>query len=434
MSNDEDIPKHELVVQRRDVDGPMVDRALEIVKKFIVERRLLIFGGLAIDYALRLKGKSIYPDDQRPDFDFLSPNSVDDAYDLADILYKAGFSGVGVVRGIHVQTMRVKVDFVWVADIGYVPAEVYKRIAHLDYMDMKIVHPDFQRMDMHLAFCFPFNNPPGENVFYRWRKDLKRFNMLEAQYPIEAAGSAATPVKVDTSVTEHIDKEKFAFNGFTAYAMLSTFLAKMCNEDVNITFPVMAPDESFEENTTIVSPWAHEIVPAGGVKYAPYMDMYPECYTAGKLTIMSTQDRLLAVTKIGEHNVVCVHYLLLWFLYRHHVTEMPIYIEYYKHTLKMIECAEGLCSTPQEFFTKFAPFAPVLTTIGDTNHNMAYTIKMAGVIQQLKGSPPDIFKLRPDIGSMLTGLPPNYYPESAKKRPTFDYNGNVLFLRSGQKI
>jgi hypothetical protein len=437
--NEEDIPKHELVIQRRDVDGPMVDRALEIVKKFIIERRLIIFGGQAIDYALRLKGKSIYPDDQRPDLDFLSPNSVEDAYDLADILYRAGFNGVGVVRGIHVQTMRVKVDFIWVADIGYAPTDVYESIPTLDYMNLRIVHPDFQRMDMHLAFCYPYNNPPGENVFYRWKKDLKRFNLIEEHYPIGA--DSGTDDEKRTVELPVLDKSKFAFNGFTAYAILSSYLSEV-SDSFKIIFPVLSINESFEETVTIASPWPQEIVSEIGdvTKHAPYMDMYPESYT-GKITVMSTQDRLLAISRVGEYQVVGIHYLLLWFLYRHHVTKKPIYLNYYKHTLDMIEYAETVAAeAPQDaleyFFTKFAPFAPVLTTLGDVNHNMAYTIKMAGIIQQLHESkpPPEIFQLKPDINSMLVGLPANYYPENAKQRPTFNRDGNALFLRSGQQI
>ena len=82
----------EVPAQRRDADNPMVDRALELVRAFIVERGLILFGGLAIDYALRLRGAQLYPDDERPDFDVLSPRSVDDAYDLVDRLAAAGFA------------------------------------------------------------------------------------------------------------------------------------------------------------------------------------------------------------------------------------------------------------------------------------------------------------------------------------------------------
>ena len=84
----------EVVSQHHDADGPMQDRALEIVRKFAIDRRLVLYGGLSIDYSLRLKGRGIYPESKRPDFDMYSPRSVDDAYDLADLLVRwAGHPG-----------------------------------------------------------------------------------------------------------------------------------------------------------------------------------------------------------------------------------------------------------------------------------------------------------------------------------------------------
>ena len=82
---------HEVVAQKRDTDVAMTDRALKIVREFIVERQLILYGGQAIDYSLRLKGSGIYPEHQTPDFDFFSPRSVDDAYDLAERFNKEGF-------------------------------------------------------------------------------------------------------------------------------------------------------------------------------------------------------------------------------------------------------------------------------------------------------------------------------------------------------
>ena len=69
----------ELVAEKRDVDGALLDRALEIVRAFIVERGLVLYGGTAIDRALRLKGSKLYPDEERPDYDVYSPRNVDDA-------------------------------------------------------------------------------------------------------------------------------------------------------------------------------------------------------------------------------------------------------------------------------------------------------------------------------------------------------------------
>ena len=182
-----------VVSQRYDADGPMQDRALEIVKKFIADKKRVIYGGLSIDYALRLRGRSIYPDAQRPDFDFFSPRNVEDAYELADILQRAGFSDVGAIRAIHVQTIRVRVNFIFVADVSYAPPDVFARLPTVDYEGLRVLHPDYQRLDMHLAFCFPFNGAPREDVFHRWSKDVRRFALLQEAYPIRPGRSSALP-------------------------------------------------------------------------------------------------------------------------------------------------------------------------------------------------------------------------------------------------
>lgn len=236
------IKEYEVIAQQRDIDGTMTDIILNTVRKFIVSRQLILFGGLAIDYALKLKGSGIYPDAQRPDFDFISDHSVEDAYDLADILFKAGYRDVGAMRGIHVQTMRVRADFIWVADIGYAPKEVYDKIPTFDFNGMRVVHPDYQRMDMHMALCFPFNGAPREDVFHRWRKDVKRFNLLNEYYPIldndeikthQIQGELKIPLIGD-------GKCRVAHHGFVAYSLLRSALDELMAA-VKITKPVIAP-------------------------------------------------------------------------------------------------------------------------------------------------------------------------------------------------
>ena len=205
----------EVVAQVCDADAPVADRALEIVRKFIIERSLILYGGQAIDFALRLKGSQIYPDHQTPDFDFFSPQSVDDAYDLVDILQAAGFTNVGAIPAIHVQTMRVKTDFIYVADISYTPRIVFDSLPTVSFAGMRILHPDYQRTDMHLAFCFPFNNPPREDVFHRFSKDLTRFRLFQKYYPITSGVELNAEVTGGTTPTAiEVDLARVAIHGF----------------------------------------------------------------------------------------------------------------------------------------------------------------------------------------------------------------------------
>ena len=88
-----------LLAQAREADAELVDRALAVVREFIAARGLVVFGGLAVDFALRLRGlEGLYPPGSRPDFDFFSPRGVDDAYDLAALLDAKGFPEVAAIR------------------------------------------------------------------------------------------------------------------------------------------------------------------------------------------------------------------------------------------------------------------------------------------------------------------------------------------------
>jgi hypothetical protein len=477
-----------MVAQNRDADGPMVDRALEIVRQFIVARGLILFGGLAIDYALRLKGGRLYPDGQRPDFDVFSMRSVDDAYDLADILHAAGFADVGAIRAIHVQTMKVRTDYLWVADIGHVPADVYATIPTFDYQGMRVVHPDFQRMDIHLAFCFPYSGAPREDVYHRWRKDLRRFADFEIHYPIGAedpigaegsigaeAPIGATPplrkgrARVAAPIAGAARELRAALHGFAAYAALRAALDELA-EALGATATVRAPRLEIEfpdERTVVVelpagddvvlaTPWPAEVAAglAGLSRCAPYLDLVPESWRGGGVTIMSTRGRQLAAGLVRVRGAQCwvvtPHYLMLWLLAAAHTaatdTDRAVYRAYYRHMLEIIRAAEQLYAAAlaeageagrAAVLASYAmcPFAPMLTTIGGVNQNTSYVIKMANLSRTLRDTPPAALNLDADIAELLTGLPDNYYPAKAgRRRPAFSYDSNPLFLRSGQPI
>lgn len=470
-------PEYEVVAQRRDADGPMIDRALEIVRRFIVERGLIIFGGLAIDYALRLKGARIYPDDERPDFDFLSPRSVDDAYDLADLLRGAGFEAVGAIRGIHVQTMRVRTGFVSVADIGYAPPDVFARIPTLEVQGLRFAHPDFQRMDMHLAFCYPFNSPPTEDIYHRWRKDLKRFNLFELHYPVSPpAGAPAAPLALvraefAVAVVGRPGGLTVALQGFAAFALLRRALDEAADAlglpRPDVAAPRLAvsfPDERTVEAEVAAGAALHAMCSdpaaatagAAGARWTdPYMDIAPEAVRAGPLVVYSTADRLLAATPVragagpgagsGAVLVVTPQALLLHFLYEAHRAdgaERSAYTAFYAHTLEIVRAAEGLfaraaAEAPGQrdaILRAFSesPFAPTVRTVGVANRSAAYVIKMAALAERLREEPPSGLGLPPGLAGLLAGLPPNYYPGGGKSRPPpYDYTQCAFFRRSG---
>ncbi len=135
-------------------------------------------------FALMLCGDAIYSPSELPDYDFYSNQSIETAYELADLLAKKGFAFVDSIPAIHGSTQRVRSNFLDAADVSYMSEGLLRRIPKLDYNGIKIAHPIWMRMDMHRSFCFPLGGVPREDVFHRFPKNIKRFNLSEKYYPL----------------------------------------------------------------------------------------------------------------------------------------------------------------------------------------------------------------------------------------------------------
>ena len=365
-----DAGRLEIVAEARDADGEMVDRALEVVRQFISDRGLVLYGGLGLDYSLRMRGGSVYADGVRPDFDFLSSRSVDDAYDLADLLVARGFKHVDAIRAMHVQTMRVRVDFVVVADVSYMPAAVMDAIPRHTYQPadggppVTVLHPHWQYMDMHQAFCFPYRDPPREPVFHRFGKDLKRFNMLYEKYPLEeatATADGAEPSGAAGTATAPLRKIPVlrggatAVHGAPALAMLAAGLSAMerdgdasdttggadTDASVNDTAPlrdlVTELEVAFEGDFALATASDPEEVLAAlgyepSARYRALMDIAPRVVVGRRLPatngeypeevlLYTHSASLLAANEYGDGVwIVSPQYMLMHFLLGYHAS------------------------------------------------------------------------------------------------------------------
>lgn len=298
--------KLELVVLKHDPMYEEILFAIPLVKKFISDNNLIIYGGTAIDYALRLKGDSIYLDDalKVPDLDFYSPMSYKHAYMLADILYDAGNLSARAIVGMHSDTMRVDIGGNhFIADIHYIPKEIFDKLPFILYESMRIIHPDFQRIDLHSSLAFPFDDPPREVIFNRWEKDVKRFEKLSKLYPAPS-GSALRTIQMNVSgITKYI------WNGALAYAAY-TGAVKITAGTVSFQSPrrvceliAMKPKKITDELGLSIDE-----------SYEPYAGILPAKIVCGEFEISSSHHRILSIIVMEIDGipvrVVCIQYLL----------------------------------------------------------------------------------------------------------------------------
>lgn len=177
--------EYESLIVKHDKFTSDIVIALGLVRKYIEEHNLILVGGAAIDFALRLKGTQIYADDELPDYDFYSTEYHIDSYKIAEKLHKAGLKNISIINANHTSTMRVRVNYTVVADVTYMPKKIFDTLPTMRYRDLTIIHPHYQYIDQHRALSLPYENPPWEVISHRWKKDATRHDLLYKYYPIE---------------------------------------------------------------------------------------------------------------------------------------------------------------------------------------------------------------------------------------------------------
>lgn len=200
---------YEQLLTERSIDYKSINKSLDIVKQFIIDKKLLLYGGMAIDYALKMKGDFIYPENSLPDYDFYSSEHIKDATELGEILCKNKLHNVSIKNGSHITTSKVRVDNENVADIAYCPKHILDKIPYLVYKGFKIVHPYWQYIDQHISLSLPFRGGRGKEViFFRWKKDMERYDMLYKHYPLVHSNGVFNRALRD----EYRDKLMLPFN------------------------------------------------------------------------------------------------------------------------------------------------------------------------------------------------------------------------------
>lgn len=162
------------------IENPDIQTIIKIVENFIKDKKLICYGGTAINNILPEEDQFYNKQREIPDYDFFSPNALQDARELANIYYKSGFKEVEAKSGIHKGTYKVFVNFIPVADITYLPSSLYKTLLKESIVKNQIHYspPNYLRMSMYLEL----SRPQGD--VSRWEKVLKRLRLLNKHYPI----------------------------------------------------------------------------------------------------------------------------------------------------------------------------------------------------------------------------------------------------------
>ncbi len=269
-----------------------IHEALKIAEKFIKQKKLLLVGGQAIDYALRLKKSALYSEDETPDYDCYSSNSYEDAQELGMLLCKANLPNVSIIYGLHLTTMRVRVDFTPVADISYCPEIIYETLDYLDYKGFRIIHPHIQMIDQHRALSYPYEHLNSGGTVFRWQKDIDRNNLLFNFYPIESKNTKKIYRKQSIAI-DMLRGQCIA--GYSAYDVYMK-LVKVNNKEWEFPHGFCIYSSTFEDTIK-----KFESKKKGVKKMVNrYMDRFPRSAELGEITIYDNNNAMIAANTLTD--------------------------------------------------------------------------------------------------------------------------------------
>lgn len=229
------VDETEQLQKRKKVSNPEVNKIIKIVEAFLSKKKLICYGGTAINNILPKNAQFYNKELEIPDYDFYSPDALTHAKELADIYYRHGYKDVEAKSGVHQGTYKVFVNFIPVADITFLDGELFEAIEKesITISGIKYAPPNFLRMSMYLEL----SRPAGD--VSRWEKVLKRLTLLNEHYPLnvkidcntvdfqrELSDNTSKSEDIYTTVRDTFIQEGVIFFGGYASSLYAKYMPK----------------------------------------------------------------------------------------------------------------------------------------------------------------------------------------------------------------
>jgi hypothetical protein len=163
------------------IESNDVDRIIKILEDFLRRKKVVCYGGTAINNILPENDQFYNNDVEIPDYDFYSPRAIDHATELADIYADKGYEEVEVRSGVHKETYKLFINFIPIADITQLEPRLFRVLFKNSIRKNGISYspPDYLRMQTYNEL----SRPDGD--VSRWEKVYKRLILLNKHYPLK---------------------------------------------------------------------------------------------------------------------------------------------------------------------------------------------------------------------------------------------------------
>jgi len=182
--------------------------------KYIKNKKILLYGGMAINDLLPKKDK-IYAADSLPDIDIFSTNGKKQSQDIVKYFIKKGYNKLTTNSSdaLHIGTYKVFVDSVQVFDVTTISKRAFKRLYENSVIgdsDIRVVNPQFLRLSLHMMMS-------QSHDARRWSKVFNRLITFYKYYPPKECTNTSLSSQIsDDSFTKfHFIPEEVVKNIYT---------------------------------------------------------------------------------------------------------------------------------------------------------------------------------------------------------------------------
>ncbi len=174
------VDETEIAQGQKKVNSKDIKDMLQIVEDFIIDKKLICYGGTAINNILPSYAQFYKRDIEIPDYDFFSNDALNHAKELAQIYFDKGYTDVEAKSGLHYGTFKVFVNYIPIADITFMHNDIYATLSKesISIAGIKYAPANYLRMSMYLELSRPLGDVS------RWEKVMKRLNLLNKHYPL----------------------------------------------------------------------------------------------------------------------------------------------------------------------------------------------------------------------------------------------------------
>jgi hypothetical protein len=176
-------------------------KIVDIIENFLRTTGRVVYGGAAINAHLPADKQFYDPSLYLPDYDFMTPDPLQDCADIIVAFHDEGFTDVEAKFGIHEGTYKIFVNYRPAADITFMPPDIYKRVVtDSDMIDgIHYASVNFLRMNIYLEL----SRPAGD--VKRWEKVYERLLLLNDVAPLRAGRCTKDPIRALASDAKMTD-------------------------------------------------------------------------------------------------------------------------------------------------------------------------------------------------------------------------------------